>query len=63
VFVAPSAAAGFRILLGRLAITPRLRIGYALPLFEYDSVERIENILFAPTNLQVDFGIGLSIVL
>lgn len=63
VFVAPSAALGFRILIGRLAITPRLRIGYALPLFDYDSFERIDNILFAPTDLQADFGIGLAIVL
>ncbi len=63
VFIAPSAAAGFRILVGRLAITPRLRIGYALPLFDHDSIERIENILFAPTDLQADFGIGLAIVL
>lgn len=59
-FLAPAAMIGYRFFIGQLGIAPRVRFGYALPLFEHESIVVGDELLYAPTSFNWEFAIGLS---
>ena len=60
VFIAPAVMIGYRFCIGQLGIAPRMRFGYALPLFEHESIIVGDELLHAPTSFNWEFAIGLS---
>ncbi len=60
IFVSPSLVMGFRVFAGRIGIAPRLRLGYAVPFFDYSGIDAGNQMLYGPTALEWDLGVGLA---
>ncbi len=58
--MSPSLVMGFRVFAGRIGIAPRLRLGYVVPFFDYRGIDVGNQMLYGPTALKWDFGVGLA---